>query len=92
MIVEQIMETLPNGLKRFVQVGNIIVDASKQEIALKIDYVLKTPDLNEVVEVEKTELIFRKNIDETGREGALWVSLIELANTYTTNILNGVIL
>ena len=82
MIAELEKEVLPNGLKRFIQIDNLLLDAVKQEIVIKVNYVLKTPTLNEVVSVESTEIIFRKNIDETTLENKLWSEVLNLSNSY----------
>lgn len=77
MIIE-----LPNGLSRFLQVENILIDVKKQELTLKVNYILRTTLLGEFIKIEDTQTISRKNIDETPLEGDLWKTIETLSNNY----------
>lgn len=79
---ELLIIDLPNGLSRWLQVENILIDVKKQELTLKVNYILRTTLLGELIKIEDTQTISRKNIDETPLEGDLWKTIEPLSNNY----------
>lgn len=81
---------LPNGLSRWLQVENVLIDVKKQELTLKVNYILRTTLLGEFIKIEDTQTISRKNIDETPIENSLWLSITSLVSEYLNTLKLGV--